>query len=56
MPRKKSDPKKVHRNAVAVRFTDEQIEAIEAKASKEKTTISPWIRDAAVEKAKGKKI
>lgn len=56
MPRKKSDPKKVYRNAVAVRFTDEQLEAIEAQAKKEKKDVSPWVRDAATEKARGCKV
>lgn len=39
------------RNTVSVRFDDDTIAEVEAAAGKER--ISPWIRDAAIEKARG---
>jgi len=55
MPRKKKEPVVSHRNAVAVRFQDAQLAAVEKAATADKMKISPWIRDAAIEKAKGKR-
>ena len=54
MPRKKKSPVTSHRNAVAVRFQDAQLAAVEKAATDDKMKISPWVRDAAIEKAKGK--
>lgn len=40
------------RNAVAVRFDDAAFADVEGEAQIAKTKISPWVRDAAVEKAR----
>lgn len=41
------------RNAVAVRFSDEEIAAVDKAASGEGVLTSPWVREAAVAKARG---
>jgi len=48
MARKKADRPK--RNAVAVRFDDEELALVERAAGE--ALVSPWVRDAAVEKAR----
>lgn len=41
------------RNAVAVRFTDDEIADVDKAATAEGVLTSPWVRAAAVEKARG---
>ena len=48
MARKKAEMPK--RNAVAVRFDDEELALVERAAGA--VLVSPWVRDAAVEKAR----
>jgi hypothetical protein len=47
--RKVESPK---RNAVAVRFADDELALIAGEAERAAVEVSPWVRDAAVEKAR----